>query len=275
MKVIRRINHNAALALDGQGREVVVLGKGIGFPQVPYQLDDLSKISRTFYDLDPRYVDMIASLPQSMLLASADIVEQAEINLDGELNPNVTLTLADHLNFAVQRLKKGLVFQAPLACDVAQLYPREYELGQLALDIVQDYAGVRLPDEEIVNIAMHLINAEVENSDLHAVMQMIQIQSDVDRIIEQELGVRLDRKNFQYSRFSMHLRYLVQRFTSGEQLPASLGGFLADLAAQYPQVYRCALRIAGYFEEAWQWKCSQDELLYLMLHINRLCEKQG
>ena len=35
MKIIRQINNNAALALDGNGKELVVLGRGVGFPKMP------------------------------------------------------------------------------------------------------------------------------------------------------------------------------------------------------------------------------------------------
>ena len=47
MQIIKKINTSAALALDKNGHEVVVMGKGVGFPSVPYELDDLSKIERT------------------------------------------------------------------------------------------------------------------------------------------------------------------------------------------------------------------------------------
>ena len=53
MKIIRQINNNAALALDGNGKELVVLGRGVGFPKMPYELTDLSRIERTFYDVSP------------------------------------------------------------------------------------------------------------------------------------------------------------------------------------------------------------------------------
>lgn len=33
MKIIRQINNNAALALDGNGKELVVLGRGVGSPK--------------------------------------------------------------------------------------------------------------------------------------------------------------------------------------------------------------------------------------------------
>ena len=36
MRVIRNINNNVALCLDGNGNEVVAFGKGIGFKKPPY-----------------------------------------------------------------------------------------------------------------------------------------------------------------------------------------------------------------------------------------------
>ena len=167
MRLIKHVNNNAAIARDSAGNELVVLGKGIGFPKMPYELEDLSKIERTFYDTDPRYLDMIAALPKEILLASSDIVEQAEINLDCELNTNLPFTLADHISFAIERMNKGIEIIAPIAYDVAHLYPLEFELGQLALDIVQDYTDRRLPNTEAVSIAMHLITAQMQSGDMH------------------------------------------------------------------------------------------------------------
>lgn len=89
MKIIKKINTSAALALDASGHEVVVLGKGIGFPPTPYELTDLSKVERTFYDVDPRYLSMIAELSQPIVMACADIADQAEIELGNQLNPPI------------------------------------------------------------------------------------------------------------------------------------------------------------------------------------------
>ena len=81
MKLLRKINNNAAVAQDNRGREMVVLGRGVGFHPMPYELTDLSVVYRTFYDVDPQYYEMLASLPEEALLAAADITEQAEITL--------------------------------------------------------------------------------------------------------------------------------------------------------------------------------------------------
>lgn len=155
MKIVKKINTSAALALDAAGHEVVVLGKGIGFPQMPYELTDLSKVERTFYDVDPKYLGMIAELSQPIVMACADIADQAEIELGCQLNPNLPFTLADHVQFAVERLKNGVDLTMPIAYDIRHLYPKEAALAQMALKLLYEQAGLDLPENEAVNIAMH------------------------------------------------------------------------------------------------------------------------
>lgn len=177
MKIIRQINNNAALALDGNGKELVVLGRGVGFPKMPYELTDLSRIERTFYDVNPQYFGMAADLPRPLVLACAEIAERAEIELDCALNPNLPFTLADHLNFAAERLRKGIEISTPLAYDVRHLYPKETELAKQARELLaqmrRDYPQVyqcaraiadyfqatwnwQCNDEEIVYLMLHI-----------------------------------------------------------------------------------------------------------------------
>ena len=54
MQIFKKINNNVALARDAKGRELVVFGKGIGFPAMPYELTDLSAVQRTFYDVNEK-----------------------------------------------------------------------------------------------------------------------------------------------------------------------------------------------------------------------------
>ena len=274
MKIIRSINTSAAIGLDSSGHEVVLLGKGIGFPKMPYELTDLSVIDRSFYDVDPRYLDMLSGLKEPILMASADLVEQAEFNLNCDLNPNLPFTLADHLQFAIERIAKGIDLTAPLAYDVQHLYPREYELGELALDILQDYTGTRLPENEAVNVALHLINAEVELGDDHAVHAMLQIIGEVDDIVERELRFRMDKASYSYSRFAMHLRYLIQRLSDNQTVENLGGEMLKPLALEYPDIYLCARKVTDFLKQTYGWQCSDEETLYLMLHINRVREKE-
>lgn len=270
MKIIKKINTSAALALDSTGHEVVVLGNGVGFPKVPYELTDISKIERTFYDIDPKYLGMIADLPQPILLASASIAEDAEMELGCQLNPNLPLTLADHLSFAAERLENGISLTAPIAYDIRHLYPREYQLSEQALVTLKEQTGIELPECEAVSVALHLINAETEYGDLHNFIQMMEIIDQVDQIIEQELNFKLDKDSYNYSRFATHMRYLIQRLQTDTQSKNQVNSMRRTLMKEFPDIYLCAKKVTGYFQKKWNWTCNDDELVYLMMHIHRV-----
>lgn len=273
MRIIKKINTSAVLALDSTGKEIIVLGKGLGFPAIPYELEDLSKIDRTFYGVDPRYLGMIADIPQQVLMASAEIAELAEDELDCRMNPNLPFTLADHLNFAISRLRNGMDLTTPIAYDVKHLYPKEFDLGIRSLDILREMAGVMLPEHEAVSVTMHIINAEAESSDLHNLMMTLTIIDQVEGIVERQINITLDKESYNYSRFARHLRYLVQRLESGRAAEEYGAEMLWPIAREYPDIYACALKVSDYFKGTWGWRCSDEEIVYLMMHIHRVWKR--
>lgn len=273
MKITKKLNNNVALAVDGNGKELVVFGRGVGFPAMPYELNDLSKIQRTFYDIKSNYIQLAASLPEDMIMLSADIVELAQASLSCNLNPNLTFTLADHLSFAVERCLNGIELNTPLAYDVAHFYPREMELGRQALRIVKENKEINLPDNEAINIALHLVNGEMEDSDMYSTLQATQVIQDISELIELKLDIRLDTASFNYSRFVMHLRYLLQRLEQNDQEDNGIGRAMRLTCIKYPAVYDCTLKVRDYLIEQYGWHCSEDELLYMFMHINRLHER--
>ena len=275
MKLLRKINNNAAVTQDKRGREMVVLGRGVGFHPMPYELTDLSVVYRTFYDVDPQYYEMLSSLPEEALMAAADIAEQAEIALQAELNPNLPFTLADHIAFAQEREKQGIRLATPLHYDVQHLYPREYELGLQAMETVRLRTGTALPRAEAVNIALHIVNAELEGSDLSSTLAAVEVLDEVTVLVERELGIALDRESYNYARFAMHIQFLVRRLSSGKVMEQGSGKMLSELSAEYPATYRCAQAVAKEIEQRHGWHCSSDEVLYLMLHIYRVQNRQN
>lgn len=273
MWITKKINNNVALAKDGAGKEIVVFGRGIGFPSMPYELTDLSKIQRTFYDIKSANVEMIASLPEEVILLAADIVEIVRCELKCDLNPNLPVTLADHINFAIERFQAGLEVHSPLAYDIAHFYPAEVKLGKQALEIIQQRLGVTLPDSEATNIALHLISGEMENTDMHMTLATTAVIRDITEMIEDTLGVTLDTAGFNYSRFVMHIRYLLQRMQDGTQETNGMSSAMRSLISVYPDVYRCTMKLVTYFFDKFHWECNEDEKLYLFMHINRLKER--
>ncbi|EMF48533.1 PRD domain-containing protein [Streptococcus parauberis] len=272
MLVIKQINNNAAIAKDASGTEIIILGKGVGFPKTPYEIKDMSKIERTFYDVDSQYLEMIASLPQDVLMASADIVERAEIELDSVFNTNLPFTLADHINFAIERMSKGIDIISPIAYDVKHLYPQQYSIGQVAMKIIQEATGHLLPTTEAVNVALHLITAQAESGDMHDIIQSVEIISEIRKLIEGNLNITIDDESYQFSRFVMHLRYLIKRLNAGNHSHRD-STMLKTMRREYPKEYHCVLQIRDYLKENWSWICDEEEMLYLLIYVTRLSNK--
>lgn len=272
MEIVRKINNNVALAKDAKGRELVVFGKGVGFPPMPYELEDLSKIQRSFYDVNERYFELLRDIPEEVFLAADDIADAAREELGGQLNPNLTYTLADHLNFAIQRCRDGIAIQTPLAYDIRHLYPQEYELAREAVHQLRSTLGVDLPDSEATSIAMHLITAEAEAGDMHSTVLTAKIISEISEIVEKTLDFTLDSDSFSYSRFAMHLRYLVQRMMQGKPLgdDKEIDTMYVAIRREYPEIHACVQQIDSFLGKNYGWHCSREEQLYLMMHIHRV-----
>lgn len=56
MKVIKKINNNVALCIDNNDRELIAFGNGIGFKKIPYELNNMSEITRTFYGINENWI---------------------------------------------------------------------------------------------------------------------------------------------------------------------------------------------------------------------------
>lgn len=78
MEITRKINNNVALGVDSNGREIVVCGKGIGFPKMPYTLTDMSQVQRTYYDISAHNVEMFNEIPEDILAVATDSQGNAE-----------------------------------------------------------------------------------------------------------------------------------------------------------------------------------------------------
>lgn len=103
MRVVKRINHNAALLVNDKGTELVALGKGIGFPDGPDEVS-LAQIERTFYNVDVRYLPLLNEIDPKVMEFSAQIADVARTNISRELSANLPFTLADHISFCHQAL---------------------------------------------------------------------------------------------------------------------------------------------------------------------------
>ena len=272
MRAVRRINNNVAVCEDASGMEVIAMGKGIGFGELPRELA-LSEIERTFYEVDANLVSGMTGVSSEVFSLAVKVADRARQELDDEFSPNLAFTLADHIAFAIRRAKENVRVRMPLACDVEQSCPGEYRIARQTLRLIERELGYHLSEDEAAGIALNLVNARMapkEERTSEEARRDEEMLEDVTEIIENEFNVVIDRRTFAYSRYATHVMYLFDRLRRGKCLDTAVAGLLADAQEQFPQGAACAERIASHIEQSWGTPLSRDERLFLLKHVSRI-----
>lgn len=272
MRAVRRINNNVAVCEDSSGMEVIAMGKGIGFGDMPRELA-LSDIERTFYEVDASLVSGMTGVSPEVFELAVKVSDRARRELDDEFSPNLAFTLADHIAFAIRRAKQGIRVRMPLACDVEQSCPGEFRIARQTLRLIDRELGCHLSDDEAAGIALNLVNARMapkEEKTLAEARRDEEMLEDVTEIIENEFNVSIDRRAFAYSRYATHVMYLFDRLHKGKCLDTVVAGLLSNAQEQFPQGAACAEKIASHIESCWGTPLSRDERLFLIMHVSRI-----
>lgn len=275
MEVIKKLGNNAAICKDNSGRELIALGLGIGFPKCTYTLDDLSKIERTFYNVDNEYLYLFENVDSNILALSADVIDLATTMLSVSLKENAIYTLADHLNFAVIRLNKGMIFNTPISNELRDLYPVEVKVAKYTLNLMKKKLNIELPEEEMYAIAMNIINSEEILSSTSDVSVKSEFILEIVHLIEAQMHISIDKNSFNYSRFASHMQYLFRRKSEYTEISSTNKKLFELLKNEYPITYQCVLGIKELIFNKFNWNIGDEELLYLILHVNRLCSHEG
>lgn len=273
MKVIKNINNNVSICLDNNHQQVVAFGKGIGFCKPPYELD-LTKVERTFYDIDPLYIKLIQAIPLEMIEVAAQIIDFGRNKVEYLMNSNITFTLADHIAFAIARHKKNMVITMPIYYDIKALYEKEYEIGEYAIHLIKQRFQVMLSKDEITGIALHLINAAAMSKNKEKEPSNEIVINDIKQMIEEFFKIVISEDDYNYSRFVSHLQYLLKRGEQGKSITSDNFKLYTSIKEKFPDVYICATSISEYLHTIYGFTFNEEELLYLMLHINRLCIRE-
>lgn len=279
MIVVKNINNNVSLCLDSSNKEVVVFGKGVGFIKPPNEIP-LGKIERTFYDVNRQYLPLLNDIPSEIIEFTARQMMDIQSRLPYEINSNLVLTLADHLAFAMERAKKGIFVPMPSIYELEISYPLEVRVGRKLVSALERQFKVKLPSGEVQGAAMHFINARntpVEEEREHESIerQFETILEQTTEIIQWEMNIRVRRDTFNYARFATHVKFLLKRLAKKKHLDSSNLQMYETMRQEYRAVADCVDKIGEYYESVTSAQLNEEEKLYLILHINRVCSKES
>lgn len=270
MRLLKKINNNYALALDSQGTQIIVEGKGIGFQKMPCDLADLTLIKKTYYDTKEQDVELIKSVSEDVLEVCAKVFDYATQLIGESINPNLTFILADHIQFAIDRFNKNIQMKMPIYYEIEYLYPEEARVADFAMQLILEELSIVLPEGEKTGITLNIINSKLYTKTSKGNHEYVELCTTV---IEKTMYIKINRSSFNYLRFETHLEYLLQRSKENTLLKTDNQQLFQSVSEAYPKVRKCVDLIEKVLYKK-NFSMNEEEKLYLMLHINRLCSAE-
>lgn len=272
MQIIKVINNNVISSEDDKGKEIIVMGKGIGFGKKAGEEIDETKIEKVFSLPDEstsQFMQVVKDMPYEYIRTAELVIAYARETLGYHLSKNIYVTLTDHLGYAIERKRQGIVVANELSWEMKKFYNAEFQVGLKALDIVKQELDVELPEDEAGFIAMHLVNAQM-GGQMNQSRNMPAMIKDILNIVRYTFQVELDEKSLYYERFVTHLRFFVQRVISREDSERNDEEFDQLIADRFPRSYECAQKIKSYMKKKLDYEVSDVEISYLAVHIHRV-----
>lgn len=213
--------------------------------------------------------NIVEDIPFEHVKVCNEIVSAARVEL-GEVDDKIFLTLIDHISFAIERHNKRMEF-ADTLWEIQRLYPNEYRVGLIALDIIDKRLGVRLPSNEATFIGFHFLNAN--GTSMKTARASLKLIEGILNIIRKHFDLDIDENTIHFTRFMTHLRFFSGRVLdkSFKKLkPEKENKLLLCLLKEMSVERSCVDEIAAYVETEFGHVMSQDEKSYLIIHIHSI-----
>ncbi|MDM5277703.1 PRD domain-containing protein [Paenibacillus silvae] len=277
MRVVKVLNTSIVLAKRNDNKEVIAMGKGIGFRSRPGDIINENEIEKVYVveneGMSSDMTTLMKETPEEYLILADEIISYAKQVLSRDLSENLYFSLTDHLHMAAKRFKSNITIQNRMLWEVQKFYPQEFLIGKQALNFIKDKLGLDLPEEEAANIAFHLVNAQQTEQNMSQVMMMTNTVKDILNIIRIHYGIELDTSSINYSRFLTHLQFFVQRLLENTMLESKDDELLERISSKYPEESNCVSKINNYIGAKFERFMSNEERLYLIIHISRVMDR--
>lgn len=252
--VIKKVLNNNLLLVEEKGQEQIAMGRGLRFSyKVGDQVrkEDVEKVYMLKEEKNSRdYIRLVEDAPAEYAEAIQDAIGLAQERMEGKLNEQIFVTLFDHLIYALERQEKGIMLQNRMLWEIRKFYPKEYQVGSQVLDFLNKRLKKELPEEEAGNIAFHLVNAQMEQSDKDAGaengMLMVKMLKDIFQIVQLYYRKQLDESSINYSRFVVHMQFFLQRVLEDHMLEDGVLSLYDSVAREQKQAVDCVAQIQKY-----------------------------
>ena len=269
-RVIKSLNHNGVLAIDNDTqKEYILLGKGIGFGKKVNERMEAPENTHIYLlqqETDRGSTkEIINNIEPEILEVASAIIMEAEKKFK-EVDENILCPLADHIAFAVKRIKNNEHISNPLTADIRALFSEEYEVACKAKDIIKEVLGIEINEDEIGYIALH-IHSSLGNEKISQAMETAMLVRDCITSIEQNIGKTIDIESLSYNRLMSHIKYMAARTLKGETIKLDMNDYIKE---RFQKSFEIARDICRKLGSELNKEIKEVEIGYLAMHIERV-----
>lgn len=276
--IIEKILNNNVVVIKENNVEKIVMGRGLAFQKKVGDEFDESKVDKVFAltneEAVNKFQELIVDIPIEHVELAEEIISYAKTHLGKKLNEMIYISLVDHIYTSIVRFLDGISVKNALLWDIRRFYPDEFTVGTQALDMIENKFKVRLPEDEAGFIALHLVNAEMDEESMQNMYEITKVMQEISNIVKYKFNIEFDEDSVYYYRFITHLKFFAQRLVSNQTYKDENDDDLLDvIKVKYKNSYDCVNKVADFIYKKYDYILSNEEKLYLTIHIERVIYK--
>ena len=274
-RILNPMNNNVSLVRNSKGEELIVVGKGISFGKKKGDLISEDQVEKVFRmkteESRENFMTLLKDVPLDFITVTYEIIDNLSKKYQYPVQEYLYVTLTDHIYCSYQAISQGRYKDSNLP-DISTKYPTAFRIANEAFEIYRQKLTENLPEDEIIRIAYHFINAEGVNE--VEVVESIDKRKEILKSVENVLrsyGIQRtpDNNNF-YDRFMIHLNYFLDYLDRSRDDNQSLLDMEEHIKNTYPEAFEIGSKIYEVIAQETSLDLYKSERVYLVLHIQRL-----
>ena len=274
LKIMKIFSNNVVLCKNiAENTEMIAVGSGIGFNKKndeELSSENIDKLYQPIDEKDMRYFNEISNSIDNELIG---IVEESmkiiDDELEGKLSSNFHITMLSHITFAIERAKYGTIIKNPFLEEIKMLYFQEYSISERFINDLNSKLENKLVKDEIGFISMH-VHAAIRGVKVSETSEQLKLIYDLIKIIENELGQRIDKESPDFVRLLTHLKFAVNRIKNNIKIENIL---LPEIKIKLKKYYKVAKKVALFAKKEYFLEFTEDEIGYITIHLAKIKSK--
>lgn len=279
--LIRKILNNNVLLVEKGRKDQIILGPGIGVKYRVGQNYQLNEATDTVFVQIPddadwleKFKKLTQTIPQNFFELSEEVIKIASREIGYSFDDHLLIPLTDHIHFAIERQKMGLQLTNPMLFDIKLYFPKEFNVGKIAVDLIKEKLGVSFSEDEAGFIAIHFIEYELDKQKnfSSSYEDLFEICRTVRSIIEASFRTHFDDDDIAVSRLIYHLKVLIMNKRMQRTSTKADKDLFVSLTNTYTRQAVCLNQIINYLEVKLEKKITTSEQLFLLIHLVHITE---